>query len=163
MKFKYINLLCIAAAAILLTVGMMSLAQAEEDDDSAVSSASNAKWQTECSACHVAYPPRLLPSASWRAVMSGLDKHFGSDASLDPATAKEIGTFLNENASRRQQTTSEKPTLRITETRWFRHEHDEVSARTWNNPRVKSPANCAACHTQAERGNYSERTIRIPK
>ena len=161
MRFKYINLLSITAAAILLTVGMMSLAQAEEGDDSA--SASNAKWQAECSACHVAYPPRLLPSASWRAVMSGLDKHFGSDASLDPATAKEIGTFLYENAGRRQQTTSGKPVLRITETRWFRHEHDEIPSRVWHNAKVKSPANCAACHTQTERGNYSEGNIRMPK
>ena len=62
--------------------------------------ATNPTWQAECSTCHVAYPPRLLPRESWRAVMSGLDKHFGSDASLDPATAREIGTFLDQNAGR---------------------------------------------------------------
>ncbi len=30
--------------------------------------------------------------------MSGLDKHFGSDASLDAATAREISGFLEQNA-----------------------------------------------------------------
>ena len=125
--------------------------------------ASNALWKTECGACHVAFPPRLLPAASWRAVMSGLDKHFGTDASLDAKSTQEIGTFLEKHAGRNRHATSGQPVLRITETRWFQREHDEISARTWNNPKVKSAANCSACHMQAENGNYSEHNIRIPK
>ena len=42
------------------------------------------KWRTECSSCHIAYPARALPAASWKKIMSGLDKHFGVDASLAP-------------------------------------------------------------------------------
>jgi nitrate/TMAO reductase-like tetraheme cytochrome c subunit len=94
--------------------------------------------------------------------MSGLDKHFGSDASLDDTSAREIGAFLDKNAGSNRHSTG-KPVLRITETRWFVREHDEVSDRTWKNPKVKSAANCAACHTGAESGNYSEHSIRIPK
>jgi hypothetical protein len=120
-------------------------------------------YKAECGSCHVAFPPRLLPAESWRAMMSGLDKHFGSDASLDAAAAAEIGTFLEKNAGSNRHGTSGKPLLRITETRWFVREHDEVSAATWKNPKVKSAANCAACHTQAESGNYNEHGIRIPK
>lgn len=164
MKFEYRNFFCMLASVAFLTGGLMSVAQAEDDDDDEhMSTATNAKWQAECSACHVAYPPRLLPAESWRAVMSGLDKHFGSDASLDAPAAREIGDFLDKNAGRRSQTSSGKPTLRITETRWFRHEHDEVSDRVWKSTKVKSPANCAACHMQAERGNFSEHNIRIPR
>jgi nitrate/TMAO reductase-like tetraheme cytochrome c subunit len=95
--------------------------------------------------------------------MSGLDKHFGTDASLDAATAAEILLFLENNASQRKPDLAQKPQLRITETRWFISKHDEVSGRTWKNPKVKSAANCAACHTQAESGDYSERNIRIPR
>ena len=95
--------------------------------------------------------------------MSGLGKHFGSDASLDPAAAREIGALLDKNAGSRKQEASGKPLLRITDTRWFKREHDEVSDRTWKNPKVKSAANCAACHIQAESGNYNEHNIRIPK
>ncbi len=147
-------------AAVLLMGAMMSAAHAEDDDDDEhMPAAKNALWQSECGSCHVAFPPRLLPAEPWRAVMSGLDKHFGTDASLEPAAAREIGAFLEKNAGR----TTGKPVLRITETRWFVREHDEVPERVWKNPKVKSAANCAACHIQAESGNYSEHNIRIPK
>lgn len=160
MKLKFQKLFSILATAAFMTAGTVSTAHA---DDDVATLERNAQWQTECGACHVAFPPRLLSRESWQAVMSGLDKHFGSDASLDPDTTEQITLFLGRNAGRKSQDASGKPLLRITETRWFKREHDEVSARTWNNPKVKSPANCAACHTKADSGNYSERNIRIPK
>jgi nitrate/TMAO reductase-like tetraheme cytochrome c subunit len=157
--------LTLTVAALLAEV-MMPVAMAEEDHDEErskyVFTATNAKWKAECGACHVAYPPNLLPAESWRALMSGLDKHFGSDASLDAATAREISSFLEQNAGGEKFASWRKPQLRITETRWFRNKHDEVSQRDWDNPKVKSPANCTACHTQAESGNYSEHSVRIP-
>ncbi len=165
MLFDSKNVLRMFAVALLLTGGLMSVAHAEDDDDEEerMPALKNVAWQTECGSCHVAFPPRLLPAESWRAVMSGLDKHFGSDASLDPAAAKEIGAFLQKNAGSNRYASSGKPILRITETRWFVREHDEVSDRTWKNPKVKSAANCAACHTEAESGNYNEHGIRIPR
>jgi hypothetical protein len=105
----------------------------------------NAAYGTECGSCHVAYPPQLLPAQSWRQVMSGLDRHFGSDASLDPALSKEIEQFLVGHAGRRGATG-----LRITETRWFLKEHrNEI-------PPGKNPADCAACHAGAEKGIYED-------
>lgn len=131
--------------------------------DGKVYSATNETWKAECGSCHVAYPPQLLPAPSWRALMGGLDKHFGTDASLDPKTAAEIGAFLDKHAARARSTTADKPLLRITESAWFKHEHDEVAAATWKSPKVNSPANCAACHRRAESGDYGERSLRIPK
>lgn len=126
---------------------------------------SNAKWKEDCGSCHMAYPPRFLSAESWRAVMAGLDKHFGSDASLDAATATEIGKFLEQNASTKQRFSSngKEPALRISETRWFESEHREVSSRTWKDPKVKSASNCAACHTKADSGSFSERDIKMPR
>ncbi len=150
--------------ALFLSGGMMSIAHAEDDDDYyRAKPAGNKTWQTECGSCHVAFPPRLLPAESWRAVMNGLDKHFGSDASLDEASTREITTYLEKNAGKRRNDVAGKPLLRITETHWFKREHDEVSQNTWKNPKVKSPSNCAACHTGAEKGNYSEHGIHIPR
>lgn len=137
-----------------------------------VPATSNPKWQSECGACHLAYPPSLLPERSWRKMMSGLESHFGQDASLDAATAKEITDFLVNNAADRVWSkraskvmryldAGETP-LRISETRWFVRKHDEVSPRVWKRPKIGSAANCAACHPDAERGNYSEHGIRIP-
>jgi nitrate/TMAO reductase-like tetraheme cytochrome c subunit len=93
--------------------------------------------------------------------MAGLDKHFGTDATVDASAAKEIQVYLEANAGRRR--IRGKPPLRITETSWFREEHDEVAASTWKSPAVKSAANCGACHTQAESGDYREGTLRVPR
>lgn len=152
-------------AAVVLLGGMMSVAHADDDDDEGghKSVVSNAKWQAECGSCHVAFPPRLLPAESWRAMMSGLDRHFGSDASLEASDALEISAFLEKHASKRKHESTATPLLRITETRWFKREHREVAEGIWNNPKVKSPANCGACHTQAESGDYRERNIKVPR
>jgi hypothetical protein len=151
---------------ILLMGAMISCAHAEDDDDDddvRVTAPSNALWKSECGACHVAYPPRLLPARSWRALMGGLDKHFGSDASLDAKSAREITRFLEQHSGHIRRASPGEPILRISKTRWFQREHHEVSTRTWNNPKVKSPSNCAACHIHADNGRYSEHDIRIPR
>jgi len=145
--------------ALASLVSIMSSAYAGEH----VYTASNEKWKAECGACHLAYPPQLLSAASWRAMMTQLDKHFGADASLDAKSAAEINAFLEANAGRNKREAIGKPSLRITETRWFKNEHDEVSARIWKSAAVKQPSNCVACHTQAERGDFSERSLRVPR
>ena len=150
------------AAVVLAMSATLSVAQAD-DHDGQKRTADNARWKSECSACHVAYPPGMLPAESWRAIMSGLDKHFGSDASLDIASANEIAAFLEKNSSSKKYNASGKPLLRITETRSFKSEHREVSASVWKNPKVKSPANCGACHTKAESGDFNEDDVKIPK
>jgi len=123
----------------------------------------NALFQQECSTCHIAYAPGLLPAESWRKVMNGLDKHFGSDASLSEQDNKEITAFLVKNASNRW--TAPTSPLRIGDAEWFKRKHDEheINPAIWKKPQVKSPANCAACHLQADRNDYSERNIRMPR
>lgn len=123
----------------------------------------NAKFQKECSDCHIAYAPGLLPAASWRKMMAGLDQHFGTDASLDEQDNKEITAFLVSNASNRWSAST--APLRISESAWFKRKHDdhEINPAVWKNPQVKSPANCGACHTRAERGDFNEHDIQIPK
>lgn len=122
----------------------------------------NPAWQAECGSCHVAYPPRFLQAQSWRRVMQGLDRHFGVDASVDAGTAAAIGGFLETHAQSATGKRAEPTATRITQTRWFRHEHDEIAAATWKRPDVRSPANCGACHREAERGDFSERRVRVP-
>lgn len=123
----------------------------------------NALWQQECGSCHIAYAPGLLPAESWRKVMAGLDKHFGSDASLTARENSAISAFLVDNASNRWRA----PTapLRISETIWFQSKHDrhEIRPEVWKRASVKSPANCAACHPGAAKGDFEEDRIRIPR
>jgi len=155
MKISKRSIFCTVLASGLCWSGLASA-----DDHSYT--ATDPTWKSECGSCHIAYPPQLLPASSWRALMSGLDKHFGSDASLDPQTAAGIAAFLEKNAGR-DRSLSRTPALRITETRWFMHEHDEVPDRVWKNPQVKSAANCTACHVDGDKGDYDEHSIRIPK
>jgi hypothetical protein len=108
----------------------------------------------------VAFPPRLLPAEAWQRIMGRLERHYGTDASLDKLTQEEIERFLVANAGRRPVQAAEEP--RITETAWFRKEHDEVPSALWRSANVKSAANCAACHTRADDGDYSKRTRRMP-
>lgn len=181
MSIQKNKILRMLAVATLVSGVTISAAHAEDDHDddrggkysetrsgenrgkSLQPAQTNAKFQQECTSCHIAYAPGLLPAASWRKLMAGLDKHFGSDASLDAQDNKEITAFLLNNASNRWSAPS--APLRITETAWFKRKHgtDEIPASVWKRPQVKSPANCAACHRQAERGNFNEDDIRIPK
>jgi hypothetical protein len=117
----------------------------------------------ECGACHVAFPPGLLPAASWQRLMGGLQRHYGSDASLDAGAAREIGAWLQANAATGKRDRGAPPEDRITRSAWFQHEHDEVAAGTWARASIGKPSNCAACHPKAEQGRYTERDIRIPK
>jgi hypothetical protein len=121
----------------------------------------NAKWQAECSSCHMAYPPGLLPAASWKKIMAGLDRHFGADATLSAADTAEITSFLVQNPSNRWTSTA--APLRTTEGEWFAAKHHEINASVWARASVKSKSNCSACHSGAERGVFDEHGVRIPK
>lgn len=116
----------------------------------------------ECGSCHLAYPARFLDPASWAAVLAGLDQHFGSDASLDPETLAAIRAWLEAGARKKPTARDGRPLLRISETGWFRHEHPRPGAAIWAHPEVRSPANCAACHREAESGRYGEGSLRVP-
>ena len=150
------------AVSLLFAFGLLvGEAMAESKRIAAGSGAGNATWKAECGSCHIAYPPALLPASSWRQLMAGLPRHFGTDASLDAASAAEIGAFLERNAGGGRR--GGEAAQRITATRWFQHKHDEVSAAAWRSPRVKSAANCGACHGGAERGDFDEHSVRIPR
>ena len=120
----------------------------------------------ECGSCHIAYPPSMLPARSWERTLAGLKNHFGDDASLDAQTAERVRRYLTayaaDAAGRRY---GEKLTrgvgassapLRITELpRWVR-EHRKVPAWEWTHKDVRTKANCAACHADAERGYFDD-------
>lgn len=120
-------------------------------------------YQQECSGCHVAFPPGMLPAASWNRLMNNLPRHYGTDASLDAATVKQLDTWLTANAGTYKRVREVPPDDRITRSSWFVRKHDEVSASTWKLPAVKNAANCSACHTQADQGTFNEHDVRIPR
>jgi mono/diheme cytochrome c family protein len=180
----------VAGALSLVSAGLLvtAMAVAEENErgergeggsvffssaNRGVPAVKNEQYRTECGACHMAYSPGLLPARSWEKMMGGLDNHFGDNAELAPETAAAITKYLVDNAADKvdyrrsgkiNNSIAAKDTpLRISETPYFVAKHDEVPARmVKNNPKVKSWANCVACHGGAEEGNFNEHEVRIP-
>lgn len=73
----------------LLTL-LLLLSTSASADKMAMLSDAPKSYDTECASCHMAYPPGLLGQKNWQNIMSGLNKHFGTDASLDAKTQTEI-------------------------------------------------------------------------
>jgi len=130
-------------------------------------------YVNECGACHMAYQPEFLPKRSWKKMMATLEDHFDTDASLDKNETAAIKAYLMRNASDAKRTYGEfreisegiradETPLRISETRYFKKEHRKIPKDLITQKEVKSIANCSACHTKAQEGDYSERMIRIP-
>ena len=133
----------------------------------------NPLYREECGSCHMAYPAGLLPAVSWEKIMRGLDDHFGDNAELDDETHQEIKTFLQQNSSdnayhRRSkqfggESSLKNARIRITDSTYFRHEHDEIPSRLVSgNSSVNSFSHCNACHLKAEQGLFNEHDINIP-
>jgi len=119
----------------------------------------------ECGACHMAFQPQMLPKRSWEKIMATLPNHFGEDASLSAEKTQHILSYHIENASDsgwwsgkflRGVKDSWTP-MRITEIPyWIREHNEEVPAYAWNDPKVKTKANCLACHPRAKNGDYDD-------
>ncbi len=158
------NLLCTTLRptfwATLLTLGLSHHALADSDTRSVPLLPA---YKAECSACHIAYPPGFLPATSWQRLMNNLPRHFGTDASLDAATVKSIGSWLDTHAGTYKRVREEPAQDRITRSAWFVRKHDEIDPATWKRASIQSASNCAACHTQAEQGNFNEHAVRIPR
>jgi hypothetical protein len=132
----------------------------------------HAAWQTECSACHMAFPPLLLPESSWRLLKADLGDHFGDDASLDQATTDDITTFLVSHAAETSQTEAARKILdslrpedtpsRITDTPYWIRKHQRIDTTTYQRKSIGSRINCVACHRWADRGSFEDEDIRVP-
>jgi hypothetical protein len=139
----------------------------------------------ECTDCHLAYQPQMLPQRSWRKLIEGLADHFGEELSLDGETRDGVLGYLLDNAANSGKTnkTSVKSKaskkkrgrrfmeglgrddapIRITETPRWRKKHRGLPDRVWADPRVEFRGQCASCHTEAERGRYDDdHGLRVP-
>jgi cytochrome c peroxidase len=156
----------IAVGVALFAVGAVMLERAKAGSDEFFAPVTDPLTRQECGSCHMAFPAGLLPARSWQKMMGELDNHFGEDASVDAATAKQITTYLVAHAADstgygdmrrwlRGVSASAAP-QRITELpKWVR-EHREVSPREWTRKEIASKANCVACHVDAERGYFED-------
>lgn len=129
-------------------------------------------YAEECGSCHLAYPPGLLPARSWRAIMDGLADHFGDNAELDAETTRALGAWLVAGAAEaRTHRKSDKilrslrgaTPLRVSRTPYVLGKHDELDAEVFRRKSIASRANCGACHQGAERWDFDDDGVKIPK
>ncbi|MDA8049814.1 MAG: cytochrome b/b6 domain-containing protein [Rhodospirillales bacterium] len=129
-------------------------------------------YARECSACHMAYPPELLPARSWAAIMGGLSHHFGEDASLGSRReTAAISAYLIANAAAHWDTlpahlfrvVDPAQPLLISATPAWRRLHRHIPPAVFHSKAVGSPAACDACHRDAATGLFAPQNIHIPK
>jgi Dihaem cytochrome c len=153
------------AIAVTLLMGAVAIALAEGGER--VPPVADPVVRKECGSCHMAFPPQFLPRRSWQKLVATLADHFGENADLGEAQRKAVLEYLLANAADGPKAGRQgrkfgagipatQTLLRITETPWWVKEHREVRAARWGDPKVKSKANCVACHTAAEQGLYED-------
>jgi cytochrome b len=129
-------------------------------------------FSKECGSCHITYPPFLLPKSSWTLMMSDLENHFGDDASIDKETNLSILSFLEKNSAENstqkaafkilKSLKENKSTIAITKTPYWEKKHRKIEKDIFASAKVKSKANCKACHTDIENGLIEKSLIKVP-
>ena len=147
---------------MVAVLGLAATTLAQADSGRRLPRSVPAAYTQECASCHTAYPPGMLPARSWQRVMSGLDKHYGTDASLDTATLEQLDGWLQAHAGTYKRVREEPPQDRITRSAWFARKHRNIDSRVWKLASVRSAANCSACHTGADRGDFDDHTLKLP-
>lgn len=133
----------------------------------------NTLYLKECGACHFAYHSELLPKRSWEKLMNTLDNHFGDNATLDEPTKTELLNYLLKNAAENSSVKVSKKIIssikadetpvRISDTNYYKKEHRKIKPEVFNRKAIGSPSNCIACHPTADKGDYEEERVKIPK
>lgn len=118
---------------------------------------SDSLYIKECGSCHMAYQPQLLPTQSWEKMMINLENHFGTDASLEKEQVQTLSDYLRKHSRSSYQ---DNPEMAISKQRWFVREHRSIPQKIIDQKSIMTIANCAACHTRAEQGDYE--SLRIP-
>lgn len=123
----------------------------------------------ECGACHLAYPPGLLPASSWQGIMGGLEDHFEDNAETDEETAAYVSKYLADNAltpgepsrwSMLLRNMPSEPPLRITELPGFRQAHEsEMELLEGLNMGMEFFSPCQDCHREADQGLFDKELL----
>jgi len=168
-------ILMISLLGFLLWSAVSGLIPIGEDFEAPFSGpalATSGLWQEECSDCHLAYHPSLLPARSWTALLDAQQNHFGEDLSLEADTFNTLKRYAQSNSAEQGATEPARKImarmpdsatpLRITETRYWKHKHNEISASVWAQSNVNGKAQCESCHQDALQGWFEDSAMEIP-
>lgn len=101
--------------------------------------------------------------------MLGLENHFGDDASLDEEDYNNILAFLLRNSAENSTMEASKKILdsienkdiiAVSHTSFWKDRHNEISKKVFQHEKIKSKANCKACHLDIEKGLIEDENIK---
>lgn len=100
-----------------------------------------------CSSCHIALPPAVLPTQSWKSLLED-SQHYGTNLKplLDP-TRNLVWRYLSTFS--RSQLQNEETPYRVNNSRYFKALHPQV-----NLPRPVQLSGCISCHPSAKEYNF---------
>ncbi|MCP4750029.1 MAG: hypothetical protein GY866_03995 [Proteobacteria bacterium] len=134
----------------------------------------HANTKEECSDCHWAYLPGLLPERSWKAILAKPNDHFGEEIELSRAVQQDIAGYLSKYAADRIESRysmkilnsidpNDTP-LRISKNRYIVKKHDDIGPSILKRESIGGLNNCIACHQQVDKtGKFSEHDVEIPE
>jgi len=162
--------------AFLLSGCILAVACADDDDydgrKRGLGPVDNPTYKEQCGACHFAYQPALLPSGSWRKILSGLRDHHGEEIDVEAEDIEIIIKYLEDNAAEYSSAKRARKIMRsldgqtptrISQVPYILQKHDDLSEEDFKQEQIGSRSNCAACHTTAEQGDYDDDHVTIPK
>ena len=166
------SLFGVVLLSVALSVGLygvfMSMTNESFDDGGALFSQDDI-YLDECGACHLAYPPGLLPEPSWRLLLAHLDDHFGDNAELGEDERLHLEKYLRDEAlqygkpttmSRMLRNLPDDPFIRITELPNFILDHQTSVVNINAETTVGSGlGDCEVCHTNALQGRFVDPII----
>lgn len=105
-----------------------------------------------CSACHVALPPEVLPTDTWRKLLEKPEVHYGvSLTQLISVSQLMIWNYLN--AYSRPLNIDEPKPLYVAQSRYFKALHPRVEL-----PKPTNHQSCILCHPGAQQYDYQSLT-----
>jgi hypothetical protein len=114
-------------------------------------------------------PPNLLPKKSWELIMGNLENHFGDDASIDEEINQDILSFLIKNSAEHStmeasvyflSSINNQDIIALSKTSYWEKRHKDIPKDVFKNEKVKSVANCKACHSDIEKGLIEDENIK---
>ena len=138
-----------------------------------VAPVNNQLYIKECGSCHFPYQAGLLPANAWNKMMTNLENHFNSDASLNEADLQTLTKYLNDNSAEKNMQYKRSNRIvsslgknqipdSISTTPYMIKKHEDIKKNLISQNEVKGLFNCIACHKTADKGIYGERDINIP-
>ncbi len=105
-------------------------------------------YSERCSRCHLALPPEVFPSESWRQVLLEQSNHYGRTLPMMGSIERQLVWQYLKDYSRPLQENEEVPFV-VADSRYFKALHPKVSL-----PSPLDASSCTQCHVNAAKGDY---------